>query len=157
VSLETLREREAPPSHVHCHMDEEDFVITSSSPLGALMQCQTLTRVLPGRLGTFILPRDAIVTLRKGSPTTTKDVVALILKETTTQASTTHQRRLNHVTIELPPCDPPPREEDVVGDVDDLESELGGEEEEGNVLDEEADPVDEDTEDEDEGALSEWR
>ena len=147
VSLETFKEVNVSESHTHRHVENDDFVILSSVPPEALIDCKVLSTALPGRFGTFILPQDAIVMLKGHARTHIKDVHAMLHAETTVRASSVHQRRLNHVTIEACEHAVEQEEEEVESDTEN--------EEEGEEPFAVEDEVSEEEDDED--APFEWK
>ena len=97
VSLETLRRASSLGTHVHFVDDE--FTITSSVPLFEITTCEVLSRAFPGRIGRYVLPRDAVLKLRTKSQTTATDVKRLLHTERSLIASA-HISRMNHVTVQ---------------------------------------------------------
>jgi hypothetical protein len=139
VSLETLRET-APKASLH--VDEDDFRITSAVPLADLARCDVLSCTLPGRIGRYILPRDAVITLKAKTRTTPSDVRSLLDLERARNART-HRNRMNHVTVQKrgEGVDESEEEDELSDELVEEEQDEGGEgggdlsEEEGNAED----------------------
>ena len=148
VSLETLREVDRAPGSTR-HATEHDFVIDSAVTFEGLLSCETLSRALPGRLGTYVLPRDAVVTLLGRSRTTARDVRALLAGERARGSATADLRRLNHLTVGQ--CDAGEGGGDVPGESDAEDDETGYDDE----SDEENDEGDEVEVDEDDDEIAE--
>lgn len=96
VSLEHMT---VGQSRKYTHVDEEDFVVTSSVPVSQLLTCEVLTNTFAGRVGRYLLPKDATLKLKGRTKTTIKDVTAFLGRERASWASGM-QNRLNHVTVE---------------------------------------------------------
>ena len=79
-------------------MAEEDFEITSSVPVSELTTCEVLSKTLPGRIGRYILPKDAVIKLTSISSTTAN--VRNLLDMERSSISCAHRKRMNHVTVE---------------------------------------------------------
>lgn len=138
VSLETLRE--SSPKRT-LHVDEDDFRITSAVPLSDLARCDVLSRTLPGRIGRYILPRDAVISLKATAHTTPSDVRAFLDLERARNAHA-HKNRMNHVTVQKREegVDESEEEEELSDDLAEEEQDEGGSggdvsEEDGNAED----------------------
>lgn len=96
VSLERMT---LGQSRKYTHVEEEDFVVTSSVPVSQLLTCDVLTNAFAGRIGRYLLPKDAVLKLKGRTKTTVKEVTAFLGRERASWASGM-QNRLNHVTVE---------------------------------------------------------
>lgn len=150
--------REGVPVGIHVHAQDKRWRITSNVPVGPeLLLTSVLDVTLPGALGRYLLPEDAVFHVL-GQPTTrTSDLLAVWDEESETtprvQDTVLH---LNHLTVRA--VDPSEEEEVIADDVEDdlvsneSDDEGHGEEEESPL---EEDPKDVDHEwnasDDDEG------
>ena len=107
----------------------------------ALLQCDVLSTLLPGRVGRYLLPHDAVILLKRVARTSPESVRTFLKEEGALQASVEHQR-LNHVTYDMKPCEEP--QEDNDEEEDEGESTF---EDEEPVVHEEEEVTDEEEED----------
>lgn len=103
VALETMRENTPRGKYVHHATDE--WVITSNMTIESVLHCALVTKLLPGLIGTYIYPVDAVLHLRNAPSTRLTTVEELMQRERKhvlvgTEASTQQQC----VVIEPPPC-----------------------------------------------------
>ena len=102
VSLYSLSATGAPllsaKSAPNVHVEEEDFFVYSPTvPIARVASCEVLDKLLPGRLGTYVLPRDAVLVLTSWNATSrpcVQDVKDFIQREETKLASDAFPRFL---------------------------------------------------------------
>ena len=75
VALATMHD--GVPQGSFVHQEDEHWCITSNVPVQDLLDCAVLDELLPGSLGTYVYPSDAVL-CRKERTTTTGDVQTLI-------------------------------------------------------------------------------
>ena len=123
------------------HNETDSWEITSDIPIERVPHVAIMNRRLPGRLGSFIYPHDAVFTLKGASKTTHADFDVVIVRERSKRASTGH---LNHISVSEQDLNEdvgcPSDEEDDESETDDDEvDEQCGEGEEGAQWDEDDD------------------
>ena len=105
MHLATLRK--GAPKRKHVHVRQHGWTVTSNVPVEALLDAEVLDRALPGWLGRYVLPADAVVHYDDGRRV---DWDALLASETLPDeddAVASH----HHVVAEAPPPPPPEAEE----------------------------------------------
>lgn len=105
VSL--ANDREGVAMKRYTHATGTGWVITSDVCLGPdLLTTPVLDRVLPGALGCYVYPMDAVLHMTDRKATRVSDVADL-LRDTTQTVDRYHVLRLNHLTVreseEMPP------------------------------------------------------
>tara|TARA_Y100000389_G_C17322174_1_gene443675 strand:+ start:472 stop:879 length:408 start_codon:yes stop_codon:yes gene_type:complete len=98
-------------------MQKNDWVITSSHPVADILAVKLLDKTLPGFLGTFFYPEDAVFHLNSKKSTTISDFQNVVMREQDRLAEL-HKgllmTRMNHLTFHDQIVDP--IEEDEVED-----------------------------------------
>jgi hypothetical protein len=145
VALADGRDGVATLAHVHAALD--DFVVTSDVPCDAsLLDAPVLGRALPGALGRYLLPVDAVLHLPRRHATTVADLRDLVAREEAALAARTaavasHAQQL-HLSVAAPTA------EDATALAADEEEEdddeQGDDDDEGGDEDQEPPPDDDD-------------
>ena len=78
------------------HNASDAWEITSDIPIDRVPDVQIIDRRLPGRLGSFIYPLDAVFTLKRMPKTTCADFETVLSNERSKRFPTGH---LNHISI----------------------------------------------------------
>jgi len=79
ISLDTLA---AAAAREHVHAETEAWRITSRVPVGPeLLDCPVLESPLPGRLGCFVLPQDAVLDMPSKARVTRRDLNGILDSE----------------------------------------------------------------------------
>ena len=121
IRLSDGREGTAVGRHVHCKGGT--WSITSKVPVGPAMLSQPpLDRLLPGMLGCYVYPSDAVFHLHDRAHTTQADWEAVAAAEHVSEA---REEWVNHLTVDLLEARTPEEEEE-----EESEDEFQGEEEE---------------------------
>lgn len=103
------------------HAETEEWTITSDTPVGpAMLDVPLLSRQLPGRLGCYVYPADAVFSLRNKKSTSSADFSRAVADE---EAGVGKRQAwggrgvLRHVTVVMSPEERPAcQDEDRVGD-----------------------------------------
>ena len=103
VALASERRANAPRRHVHAQ--GPDWEVTSDVPVDQLSTCDVLARALPGALGCYFFPADAVLC-------SDRPLAALLAREREQLRITADLLALNHLTVEEEEEDEPAREED---------------------------------------------
>ena len=113
----------------HVHVAHDGWTITSRTPVDeSLLTVDVLDRLLPGPLGCFVLPADAVFNIDARERTSSADLNGSIATYSRmTHRDSLRDMRLNHMTI----ANAMPPEEDALDDDDAALEDGGGEEEEG--------------------------
>jgi hypothetical protein len=136
-----------PRAHVHVALD--DFVVTSDVPCDAsLLHAPVLDRALPGALGRYVLPADAVLHLARRQATTAADLRDLLAREEAALAARTaavasHAQQL-HLSVAAPTEEDaaaPPADDDDDDDDDGDDDDEGGDEEQEPLPDDDDDTV----------------
>jgi len=87
----------------HVHHASETWQITSDIPIECLLECTPLEETLPGKLGTYVYPEDAVFHCKEKVHTTTKDLSNAIETEMRLiRAKSAHRgSSTNHLTVVL--------------------------------------------------------
>lgn len=126
----------------YVHNEADTWEITSDSPIDRVPEINVLDRCLPGRLGSFIYPMDAVFTLKHGTKTTCADLKRILLTERSQRSSQSH---LNHISVSEHDTVPEENnasddeDEESETDEDDVDENCEGEEGDGEWDDEEED------------------
>lgn len=145
VELKNERPGIKPGEHIHTESDE--WCIYSNVPVDVqLLSCTVLDLQMPGRLGEFLLPEDAVFCLRKKKSTSLQDWKHTWDVEQEQTVSRTEASMRNHFSVQLLMRE---EEEECYDDDDDEEEGEDGEEDDGGDSNNEMDD-----DDDDEGALS---
>tara|TARA_B110000046_G_scaffold85704_1_gene93738 strand:- start:581 stop:1072 length:492 start_codon:yes stop_codon:yes gene_type:complete len=134
--------REGVPAKAHVHMACGAWQITSSVPCGpALLEADVLDRALPGALGRYVYPADAVLCVPSKQTTVRADLERLLAAERVDDAL--EEAHVNHLSVSRPEGDVAEEDEEEDEEVSDVENE---EEEEGRPQEvEEAWSEDDDT------------
>ena len=97
VNLATLQE--CVPIGAYVHMARDDWTITSTIPIGHELLCSELCeRCLPGYLGAYIYPKDAVFCIKDKEVTTADDLQRVLERERTRERFYTNLK-MNHLTF----------------------------------------------------------
>ena len=141
--ISLANERSACRRRRFIHNETDSWEITSDIPIERVPHVAIMDQRLPGRLGSFIYPHDAVFTLKGTSKTTHADFDVVIVRERSKRASTGH---LNHISVsehnpsEDVGCASDEEEDDIETDDDEVD-EPCGEGVEGAQWDEDDDVV----------------
>ena len=119
--------RESVPVQPHVHMACDAWQITSSVPCGpALLEADVLDRALPGALGRYFYPADAVLCVPSKQATLRADLERLLAAERVEDAL--EEARVNHLSVsrlegETMEADEEEEEEEEVSDVEHDEEE----------------------------------
>jgi hypothetical protein len=128
VALAGGREGAAVERHVHA--TGSTWTITSTVPCGpALLEAEVLDRLLPGALGRYVYPADAVLHITGKTATRRADFDAL-LQEEEVVADAEEQARVNHLSVARPVAQAESEEEE-------SDDEEGGEEDDEVLPDKE--------------------
>lgn len=94
VALSTGCDGVRKKKHVHIRCNE--WEVTSDVAIVDVPFCKVLDRILPGRLGSYIYPDDAVFTCTDRQRTTYSDL-ALCIERERTKRNGTHQ--INHISV----------------------------------------------------------
>lgn len=93
--------RESVPAKPHVHMACDAWQITSSVPCGpALLEADVLDRALPGALGRYVYPADAVLCVPSKQTTLRADLERLLAAERVEDAL--EEARVNHLSVSRP-------------------------------------------------------
>lgn len=127
-------------SRRHVHMETTDVKITSDLPIdSALLAAEVLDAELPGLLGRYPLPADAVLVFRNGK-TTVARLQALMARESVSERPKTTINVITIATDAEPDSDDETAHDDESSDATEVdEDEEDGEQEEAEVIDDEED------------------
>jgi len=130
----------------HVHMETTDLKITSDSPIdSALLDAEVLDAELPGLLGRYPLPADAVLVFRNGK-TTVARLQAFMARESVSERPKTTINVITIATDAEPDSDNETVHESSDAGEDDKDEEEGEQEETEVIDDEEEDEEDDDVE-----------
>lgn len=95
VHIGTEKDGVAPGKVVH--MSTPEWYISSSVKLKDIFFCPLTTNILPGSLGTYIYPEDAVFCMKNKNTTRCADFKTILKKETV--AIFTPETNLSHMTL----------------------------------------------------------
>lgn len=120
---------EGTPVGAHVHCAGPTWAITSHVPVGPeMLTAPVLDRVLPGRLGCYVYPQDAVFHMTSRATTSRTDLDDVTASE---RVGASDGEWVNHLTVDALPEEAPPESEEE--DEEEGEEEEG---EEGNVAEE---------------------
>ena len=80
----------------HIHVQCKEWDVTSDHSISEVPFCKVLDRVLPGRLGSYIYPCDAVFMCLDRQKTTKKDLDGVMQRERSKRAVVQH---INHISV----------------------------------------------------------
>ena len=116
VSLQTSSHPISRKHHVHNETD--DWEITSGHRVDEIATVDIVERMLPGRLGSFIYPSDAVFTLKKSANTLPHHLEEIVARE---RSKRNGINRINHISVEIDVDQRQSEDEDMSGDDDEDE------------------------------------
>lgn len=122
VALLTGAEGQSKKKHVHARSSE--WEITSDRAIADVPFCDVLDRILPGRLGSYVYPADAVFACATRKSTTDADLASIIAKE---RSKRTGGHYINHITVAANEVEAPPVDDEDDGSDED-EEEFGEDE-----------------------------
>lgn len=115
--------------HRHVHNETDTWTITSTVPIDDVIHTTVLDRILPGLLGAFVYPDDAVFSMKKKRETTCSDLRRVLQEESSNRQTHGH---INHISIR----------EDLAAREDPSDEEEEDEEAEDEEGDDRCDPTD---------------
>ena len=80
------------------HHSTSDWEVTSDSPIESVCDGAVLTKELPGRLGAYVYPWNAVFTLKNKTQTSLQDYYNSCHSET---VIVTERHHMNHISVEV--------------------------------------------------------
>ena len=87
------------PRRQYVHNETVDWDVTSDISFDNVPHVDIIHTTFPGRLGTYIYPKDAVFSLRHSTTTTPDDLCTTMHEERSTRASVWH---MHHMTVDCP-------------------------------------------------------
>lgn len=126
VALET--EEDSKPTRAFVHDRTNEWEITSDVPIEDISDCDVLERQVPGRLGCYLLPKDAVFSLVGATHTATCEWKSFLHAGVSTEGRVS-RTVVNHLSVPRPEVETCVSEDDAY----DIDSDIEEDDDEGST------------------------